>query len=283
MAKNDKRIPLKSLFRISHKTSEKKIMVTKSRVLKLRENEEYYSLARKGSLDLSHPWIKLLGEYSKDARNILDIGCGEGTRLASFLKPGQLATGVDISPTAIDLAKKQHKDIRFVCIKENSLPLNNEEFDLVYSAFVLEHTTNPETFLNEGSRVLKNKGVLLMVAPNFGAPNRRSPNSIENPLTKLVKGILGDLMNHDARLNWKFVEPRSDTYTMDADTTVEPYLLTLKKFLQHIGLSVESYSSCWNLDKVSVTQSLFRLLGVLRVYPFKYWGPHLVIAARKIK
>lgn len=261
-------------------------MAKKSRILSFRENEDYYSLAKKGSLDLSHPWVGLLKKYTKDAKNILDIGCGEGTRLASILSHNQSGTGVDISETAIRLAQKQYPDIKFTQTEENILSFKDNTFDLVYSAFVLEHTSNPEEFLISALRVLKMDGRLILVAPNFGAPNRRSPNSTENVLEKLSIGIKKDLkllfQNHIEKLNWKSVEPKSNTYTMDSDTTVEPYLLTLKKFLEGKGLRVEEYSSSWSKDTPSIRQLLFRTLDLLGIYPFNFWGPHLIIVGRKV-
>ena len=261
-------------------------MAKKSRVLNLRENEEYYSLAKEGSLDTSHPWAKVLEKHARNAANILDIGCGEGTRLANVLKTGQSGTGVDISSKAISLAREQYPEINFLQTNEDVLPFNQGQFDLAYSAFVLEHTTNPEKFLNEAIRVLRKGGLLILVAPNFGAPNRRSPNSNENALQKLVTGLLKDTKllpsGSATKLSWKSVEPKSDTYTMDSDTTIEPYLLTLKKFLQNSGLQIETHTSCWPQDTLSLSQIVFRGLGILGIYPFKYWGPHLVIVGRKV-
>jgi len=38
---------------------------------------------------------------------------------------------------------------------------------LVFSVFVLEHTTNPALFLNECVRMLKKDGVLIILCPDF--------------------------------------------------------------------------------------------------------------------
>ena len=48
------------------------------------------------------------------------------------------------------------------------------------------------------------------MAPNFGAPNRRSPNSIENKILKLVKGFFMDFCDNGKKINWKTVLPKNN-------------------------------------------------------------------------
>ncbi len=49
----------------------------------------YYEIAGKGSLDFEHPAMKKLTELAKRAKIILDMGCGEGTRLNKLIAKGQ--------------------------------------------------------------------------------------------------------------------------------------------------------------------------------------------------
>lgn len=252
---------------------------------KLR-NKNYYHLAHQGSTDLTHPAMKVLLELFKDSEKILDMGCGEGTRLHTLQKASKLNTkqliGIDASEIAIKLARKNYPKIDFMVHNLEKLPFKADEFDLLYSAYVFEHLTAPENVLKEAYRVLKSEGRLVIIAPNFGSPNRRSPNSIENKLSKLVKGLINNFKKRPkGKLGWTFVTPREDEYTTDADTTVEPYLRSLIEYCQSLGFNVEYYSSNWKVDEFSAFQFPFRVLGLSGIYPFKYWGPHLAVVLKK--
>lgn len=240
-------------------------------------NESYYQIAREGSFNKSHPSFRLIFKYGKGAKKILDIGCGEGTRLSFINNRKAEKIGVDQSEVAISLAKKQYPSIKFLKTKDR-LPFADSYFDFVYSAFVLEHTKNPEEFLREAVRVLSVNGIILFVAPNFGSPNRASPNNKIPRVVKLLKGIKNDLLLFFVpkvnKLNWQHVKPQNKYSVIDADTTVEPYLLTLEKYLAGLGIKNIESSSLWNQEREFKTpQILFRGLF--------YWGPHILYVGQK--
>ncbi len=193
--------------------------------------------------------------------------------------------GVDVSKLAISLCKSKYPNIKSKVVK-TKLPFKNNSFDFVYSAFVLEHTKQTEEFLKEAVRVLSNNGTILFVAPNFGSPNRISPNGKYNRLTKILLGSLEDLKlffrNNIVYLNWKRVVPQKKYSEIDADTTIEPYLLSLEKYMNSLGVKKILSSSLWSQEKKGFSfQSLFRILASLNLYPFMYWGPHLLYIGKK--
>lgn len=250
-------------------------------------NQEYYNFAHKGSLDVTHPGIIILNQIASNSKRIIDLGCGEGTRL-SLLKTESSSklVGVDISSTALKIAKKAHKNIEFIEADLEKLPFKDEEFDLVYSAYVLEHISDPNKVVNEAVRVLSEKGYLILIAPNYGAPNRCSPPFKGSRVLKLISGFLRDFFSIKSSLNWSHVKPiaNRENYEIDWDTTVEPYLGSLVQFLKEKGLHIENAFSCWEkeLPNARLHQKLFKLLGNINVYPFWMWGPHLVIVAKKV-
>lgn len=249
-------------------------------------NKSYYHIAHHGSSDTTHPAIKRLKEEIKGAKSVLDMGCGEGTRLDALIGKGQKGVGVDLSVLAIKMAKKQYPNLSFKVANLEKLPFRGSSFDLVFSAFVFEHLDNPERVIKEAIRVVKKGGGVVIIAPNFGAPNRRSPNSREDKIEKLTAGFKKDfrlLSNLSlSSLGWKKVKPQRETYEIDADTTVEPYLNSLVKYVQSLGMEVNFYSSFWQMDRFSPFQLPFRTLSFLGVYPYYFWGPHLCIIFRKI-
>lgn len=239
--------------------------------------KEYYRIAHEASLDNTHPAILEIRRIATGSKRILDLGCGEGTRLG-LLKTNAEKVGVDINDYAINKAVKKYSGVEFLKADIEKLPFEKESFDLVYSVFVLEHVRQPEELLKEAVRVLKKGGTLIIGAPNFGSPNRRSPNSKEGKISKLIKGLF---VSSSTGLSWKRVEPRKGKYFIDADTVVEPNMVSLIKYLKHLRLKIVSASSLWEIDEFSPKQLLFKILGRLKVYPFVYWGPQIFVTAKK--
>lgn len=264
-------------------------MVLKDKLRKgIWRSDVYYLLARKGSLDVSHPGMKILLDFASKSNRILDLGCGEGTRLNMLAQDKEVAIGVDISNKAILLARKAYPKLKFIKADLESIPLKDESFDLVYSAYVLEHLTEPEKVLDEAIRLISNNGFLVLIAPNYGAPNRASPPFRGSRLLKLTKGLLNDLLmlfqKYD-RLKWIKVKPiaTSRCYDIDWDTTVEPYMGSLLFFLKNRKIAIKKITTCWSeeLPNAKIHQVIFRFIGKLGLYPFILWGPHLVVIAQK--
>lgn len=250
-------------------------------------NRSYYQIAKEGSLYIDHPGMKVLQKLAANSASILDLGCGEGTRL-NYLKSDQKEVlGIDFNKTGINLAKKSFPQIQFKIANLENLPIKKQSFDLVYSAFVLEHLKNPEKVLNEIIRVVAFKGYVVLIAPNYGAPNRVSPPFQRSKIKKLFRGILNDfimLVFKDNKLNWQFVKPISikGSYEIDCDTIVEPYIGTLIPYLRSKGLVIEKADTCWSEELIEVKfyQKIFNFFGRVGLYPFWMWGPHLLIVAK---
>lgn len=195
-------------------------------------NQEYYRKIAAGE-DFSHPGFKLAKDYCWGAGRILDVGCGDGSKLAKLGNQRTRRVGCDVSKEAVILGKQKFPGIKFDQLVGDVLPYKDDLFDRVTSFFVLEHTEDPEALVKEMIRVLAPGGEIIFLAPNFGAPNRASPNSRESRIKKLVLGLLKDLMPTDSGLGWAKVRPRISSieeFASDLDTTIEPYLGSLGRF-----------------------------------------------------
>ena len=87
---------------------------------------------------------KILKWYSHAGTRILDIGCSGGLHALEFAKRGFYVTGVDIEPSAIQLAKiranNMHAEFRVIDIEKDELDMGG--FDLIYSiGNVLSHVS----------------------------------------------------------------------------------------------------------------------------------------------
>ena len=88
----------------------------------------------------------------KKGCSILDLGSGDQFLKNEFKKRG-------ISYSSLDI-----KDLDF---EKDKFVFDDNKFDLVISLAVLEHLKNPNTFLNESRRVLKNESYLFLSTPNW--------------------------------------------------------------------------------------------------------------------
>ncbi len=121
---------------------------------------------------------RLLERYtSLHGRKILEIGAGFGTNLAVWIKDfGADGYGVEPASQGFEMSFLAAKKLfaengldpsRIIDAPGERLPFEDNTFDVVYSANVLEHTTDPVQVLREAARVLKPGGIIHMEIPNY--------------------------------------------------------------------------------------------------------------------
>jgi SAM-dependent methyltransferase len=130
-----------------------------------------------------HHLLRLVPFDGYAGRRVLEVGCGAAVDLARFAKGGALATGVDIAPSAIDLARanfsQQGLPGEFYVADGEQLPFPDQSFDLVYAHGVVQYTAHPRRLVDECRRVLTADGLAI-----FQVYNRIS---WLNALSKLMK------------------------------------------------------------------------------------------------
>src|SRR2546430_1181028 len=108
---------------------------------------------------------------------VLEIGCGLGTDGAQFAKAGADYAGVDLTDTAIELARKHFELLGlrgdFRTADAENLDFGDETFDLVYSHGVLHHTPDTAGAVREIHRVLKPGGRAMVMLYHRGSYNYR--------------------------------------------------------------------------------------------------------------
>jgi ubiquinone/menaquinone biosynthesis C-methylase UbiE len=119
------------------------------------------------------PWHKTALSLSPPLEdlNVLEVGCGAGD-FALYLAERQAnVTAVDFSPQAIEIASKkltaQQKNVKFGVADAQSLPFEDNSFDLLFSCECLEHVPEPQLALAEFRRVLKPEGKLILTTENY--------------------------------------------------------------------------------------------------------------------
>lgn len=103
-------------------------------------------------------------EISENSR-VLEIGCGAGHILEKI--NNGILTGIDISQTQIDRAKKRlGNKAELIKAKGEDIPFPANYFDRIICTEVFEHVLEPEEIIQEMKRVLKNDGIISLSIPN---------------------------------------------------------------------------------------------------------------------
>ena len=123
--------------------------------------------------DVYAPWMPRVMEFALHCgEQVLEVGGGMGTDLSQFAKNGAIVTDVDLSGGHLQIAQENFRvrglTGRFVHHDAETLPFDDNAFDLVYSNGVLHHTPNTKRAVAEILRVLKPGGraIVMMYAEN---------------------------------------------------------------------------------------------------------------------
>ncbi len=114
-----------------------------------------------------------LDEYitKRDVKTVLDLGCGMGRHVKYLDEMGYETYGIDLSETAIGLAKKWFSSVNKEYLSEKiqsgsatDLPYADAFFDLVLSYGMLDcmHFELALQSVNEATRVLKTGGIFIV-------------------------------------------------------------------------------------------------------------------------
>lgn len=104
------------------------------------------------------PFIPQFAEFERwEGKRVLEVGVGLGSDFVRFARAGADLTGVDLTPTAVELVGRrlalEGLDADLHVADAENLPLEDASFDLVYSWGVLHHTPNTELAVSEVRRV----------------------------------------------------------------------------------------------------------------------------------
>jgi SAM-dependent methyltransferase len=107
----------------------------------------------------------------RDARRILEAGCGTGAVCASLARehPSARVTGVDIDPARLRFARAHDRTCRYTRGDALRLPFPSGVFDLTYCHYLLLWIGDPQQALREMVRVTRRGGwVAALAEPDYG-------------------------------------------------------------------------------------------------------------------
>ncbi len=135
--------------------------------------------------------------------NLLDVGCSKGLFLHLAHKRGWAVRGVEISHVSSEYAREEFGlDVFTGTLEEAHFP--DASFDVVSMWDLIEHLEDPLSALRETCRILKPRGIALILTPNHDSLITRVAYSLYRLSLKHFRKPL-DLI-YDYHHNWYFTE-----------------------------------------------------------------------------
>jgi SAM-dependent methyltransferase len=120
---------------------------------------------------------RFLAEAPARGARLLDVGCGTGQFLAAARAAGYRVTGIDLSSTQIELARRRFRllDVQALSL-EDLAARHPAPFDVVTAFQVLEHVVDPRAFLAAIHGLVAPGGHLAL-----GVPHRHGWRVLRDP------------------------------------------------------------------------------------------------------
>ena len=123
------------------------------------------------SLDTHHFWFKAKEQYlrfliKKPESTILDIGCGSGRNMASFIKLGYNVIGIDINEQAVNFCREKGYTV-FKANLENEIPDIGCTPDYITAFDFLEHLQRPVILLDNLRKIAGSETQLIITVPSY--------------------------------------------------------------------------------------------------------------------
>ena len=143
-----------------------------------------------------HQWPARLIERSNVAHGnrVLDVGCGTGVlsrELLAAVGSQGAVTGLDLSESMLGVARQHAPAARFERGDAADLPFLDDEYDAVFSAFMLMFVPDPVTAVREMQRVLRPEGALVLSVWQ-GLQDNPVYAALAEVMTDVVDGAAGD-------------------------------------------------------------------------------------------
>ena len=93
----------------------------------------------------------------RPGESVLDVACGVGAVAARAARTGAVVTGIDLAPRMIERASRRREPVHWIVGDCQSLPFDDDSFDVVVSSFGVIFAPDPKRAAAELSRVCRGR------------------------------------------------------------------------------------------------------------------------------
>jgi 2-polyprenyl-3-methyl-5-hydroxy-6-metoxy-1,4-benzoquinol methylase len=113
--------------------------------------------------DYFDKFVDITLEYNRNAKNVLDIACNDGSQLDSYKKKNLKTYGIDPAENLYTISKEKGHDIVVDYFTTDSVKkFQNTKFDIITAQNVFAHNTYPLEFLKTCKDILSDDGNLFI-------------------------------------------------------------------------------------------------------------------------
>ncbi|AWK51840.1 SAM-dependent methyltransferase [Clostridium beijerinckii] len=127
----------------------------------------------------------------KKVKDILIPGIGYGRNAKVFIDNGMNVTGIEISETAIDLAKKNELNINIFHGSVTDMPFDNKLYDGIF-CYALIHLLNKhdrDKFIKDCYNQLKPNGYMIFITISKEAPMFGKGKQLDKDYFEIMEGL----------------------------------------------------------------------------------------------
>ncbi|PFN27772.1 class I SAM-dependent methyltransferase [Bacillus cereus] len=136
----------------------------------------------------------------ENVKNILVPGIGYGRNAKVFIDSGMHVTGIEISKTAIDLAKENGLDINIFNGSVTDMPFDNKRYDGIF-CYALLHLLNQEErekFITDCYSQLKPGGYMVFTTVSKKAPMFGKGKQLDKDYFEIMEGVKMFFYDHES-------------------------------------------------------------------------------------
>ncbi|CAN5294582.1 class I SAM-dependent methyltransferase [soil metagenome] len=232
------------------------------------EGSHWWFVGRRAILESFLRQIRSSLVTRRSSLKILDVGCGTGANLEMLAQFGE-AEGVDVSDDALEFCRQ--KGLKAKKGLAETLPYEDDTFDLTTALDVIEHLDDDIAGLREMFRVTKHGGYSLIFVPAF----------------MWLWGVQDDISNHRIRYTKKQIVERLESagYTIEratyANWTFFAPILGGRTLMRLTGIKPESENNV----NISALNGIFgKIFGAERFWLQNFsfpFGVSIVVVASK--
>jgi 2-polyprenyl-3-methyl-5-hydroxy-6-metoxy-1,4-benzoquinol methylase len=247
-----------------------------ARVISLRMRYNQKMGLTQDDLDFVTQMLEKYYSHSSEKVSVLEIGCGTGELLSELYTKGYpQVEGIDMSPTAIRLAKRRFRKYHIPSQYLHCLSLDDfyqtfpdKQYDVVVHADVIEHVAPYRTldFLSTIYHLIKPQGYMIVMTPSKLTGPHDDTRLFEPPGTQpqgfhLQEFLLDDLKKVLSKAGFGYFE------TVSSLPSLNRYWdsISSENFSYKIDLEKKLISTEWRLKKSIVDGMYFKGLVCQKV------------------